>query len=100
MATTLIIRGGQVELAENFNKVFHRIEKAKKRRKDYLSGATEDFVKGEDRMLFYTDLTDYDEDDEEEQEQVVGRIFLDVDDVFGVMSDQRKDINPVGEDVD
>ena len=83
MATTLIVRGAQIELSdeESFTKVKHRIKKAKQRRVDYENGTTEEFSKGEDEIEFYTDMGDGE----------TGRVFFDTNDTFGCMSDKRSD---------
>lgn len=83
MATTLIVRGAQIELAdeESYTKVKHRIKKAKQRRVDYENGTAEEFSKGEDELEFYTDMGNGE----------TGRACFDTNDVFGVMSDKRSD---------
>jgi hypothetical protein len=89
MACTLMIRGGNIDLSpiEAFTKVRRRIEAAKQNRLDYSLGNSDKFNDGAaTEMLFYTDLG---VDDDEEQ--MTGRIYVDIADVIGVMSDEYKD---------
>lgn len=84
MACTLLIRGGNIDLHEDeaFNKVQHRIEAAKKHRIDYELGNADKFDDGnKTKLLFFTDLG----------EGGAGRIYVDVADCFGVMSDEYRD---------
>lgn len=83
MATTLHVRGNDIELAEeeSFGKVKRRVKTAKQRRLDYELGKVTEFEAGADQLEFYTDLGDGD----------TGRVYFDTADVFGVSSTERKD---------
>jgi len=89
MPCTLIIRGGEINLseAEAFTKVRRRIEAAKKNRIDYSLGNTEKFTDGAATEIIF--LTDMGEDDD--GNTLTGRVFVDIGDVIGVMSDEYKD---------
>jgi hypothetical protein len=89
MACTLLIRGGNIDLSpvEAFTKVRRRIDAAKKQRLDYSLGNSDKFGDGSvTEMAFYTDLGEDDDGN-----QMTGRIFVDVAEVIGVMSDEYKD---------
>jgi hypothetical protein len=84
MATTLLIRGAQIDLheSEKFNKVKHRIMKAKQRKIDYENGSADEMHTNDSDLQFFTDQGGDNEP---------GRIFVATDDCFGCMSDERKD---------
>jgi len=89
MACTLLIRGGNIDLSplEAFTKVRRRIDAAKKLRLDYSLGNSEKFGDGSiTEMMFLTDLGEDDDGN-----VMTGRIFVDVAEVIGVMSDEYKD---------
>jgi hypothetical protein len=89
MACTLLIRGGNIDLspAEAFTKVRRRIDAAKKRRIDYQLGNAEQFGDGSiTEMMFFTDMGEDDDGN-----AMTGRVFVDVAEVIGVMSDEYKD---------
>jgi hypothetical protein len=90
---TLIIKGGNIDLhpSEAFTKVRRRIEAAKKNRLDYELGNSEKFNDGAaTQLMFFTDLGEI-EDGDDAGEIAAGRIFVDVGDVIGCMSDEYKD---------
>lgn len=86
---TLLFKGGSIELSERekFQKVTKRIEAAKQNRLDYELGNVKEFNKGDStKILFFTDLGE-----EGGEWQGEGRIFLDIADVIGCISDEYKD---------
>ena len=89
MACTLLIRGGNIDLSplEAFTKVRRRIDAAKKNRCDYMLGNSDKFGEGSTTEIQF--LTDLGEDDD--GNAMTGRIFVDVGEVIGVMSDEYKD---------
>jgi hypothetical protein len=89
MPCTLIIRGGEITLheSENFNKIRHRANKAKKMLIDYQNGNIDGQSKGQKFQPAHI-LTFKTDNGEEEG----GRISIDVEDYIGVMSDEAKDI--------
>lgn len=82
MTCTLIIRGAEIELhdSEKFNKVRDRLNRARKLAEDYKNGA----VAGEKDFKPFHLLTFRTADD--------GRFSGDIENVFGVLSDEPKDI--------
>lgn len=89
MACTLLIRGGNIDLSpsEAFTKVRRRIEAAKQNRLDYSLGNSDKFGDGAATdIIFYTDLGE-----DGDGNPMTGRIYVDVADVIGVMSDEYKD---------
>lgn len=89
MACTLIIRGGNIDLApsEAFTKVRRRIEAAKKNRCDYNLGNSDKFGDGAATdIMFYTDMGA-----DDDGAALTGRVYVDIADVIGVMSDEYKD---------
>lgn len=93
MACTLIIRGGEIALheSENFNKIRHRANKAKKMLIDYQNGNIDGVTKGQifqpaHMLTFRTD------NDTEEG----GRVSVDVENYIGVLSDEAKDVGGGG----
>src|SRR4051812_25021245 len=99
MACTLIIRGGEITLheSENFNKVRHRANKAKKMLIDYQNGNIDGETKGQKFepahvLSFRTAAVDDDEDG--------GRISIDVESYIGVMSTEPKDTGGGGNNHD
>ena len=93
MPCILLIRGGEIELhpSENFNKIRHRANKAKKMLIDYQNGNIDGEQKGQKfepaHMLSFR--TAAMEDDETEDG---GRISIDVESYIGVMSTDPKDV--------
>jgi len=89
MACTLIIRGGEITLheSENFNKVRHRANKAKKMLIDYQNGNIDGQTKGQKFQPAHilTFKTDNGEDEG-------GRISIDIENYIGVLSDEAKDV--------
>jgi hypothetical protein len=85
---TILIRGGEIALheSENFNKIRHRANRAKKMLIDYQNGNIDGESKGQKFepahvLSFFTDLGDGEK----------GRISIDVENYIGVMSDEAKD---------
>ena len=90
MTCTLIIRGGEIELhdSERFNKVRQRLNAARKLSEDYKNGA----VAGEKDFQPFHLLTFRTADD--------GRFCGDIENVFGVLSDEPKDVGGSNSDED
>jgi hypothetical protein len=90
MACTLLVRGGEIELheSEKFNKVRHRLNRARKLSEDYKNGA----VAGDKEQKFepFHLLTFRTADD--------GRFAVDIENTIGVLSDEPKDIGGNDED--
>ena len=90
MTVTLLVRGGEIELheSEKFNKVRHRLNKARKLDEDYKNGA----ISGNDDQKFepFHMLTFRTADD--------GRFCGDIQNVFGALSDEPKDSGGVNDD--
>jgi hypothetical protein len=84
MACSLLIRGGEIELhdAENFNKIRHRLNKARKLSEDYKNGAIDGNSEGQKFDPFHV-LTFRTADD--------GRIAVDIENCIGVLSDVPRD---------
>jgi hypothetical protein len=93
MACTLIIRGGEIALheSENFNKIRHRANKAKKMLIDYQNGNI-DGVSKDQRFQPAHVLTFRTDNDTEEG----GRVSVDVENYIGVLSDEAKDVGGGG----
>jgi len=97
MACTLLIRGGEIALheSENFNKIRHRVNKAKKMLIDYQNGNIDGESKGQvfqpAHVLSFKTDNDTDEG---------GRISVDVESYIGVMSDDPKDVGAAADDDD
>jgi hypothetical protein len=97
MPCTLLIRGGEIELhpSENFNKIRHRVNKAKKMLIDYQNGNIDGETKGQKFELahvlsFRTAAMEDDEDD------AGGRISIDIESYIGIMSTEPKDVGGGG----
>jgi hypothetical protein len=95
MPCILMVRGGEIELhpSENFNKIRHRANKAKKMLIDYQNGNIDGETKGQKFepahvLSFRTAAVDDDEDG--------GRISIDVESYIGVMSTEPKDVGGGG----
>jgi hypothetical protein len=84
MACTLLIRGGEIELheSENFNKIRHRLNKARKLSEDYKNGTIDGNSEGQKFDPFHV-LTLRTSDD--------GRIAVDIENCIGVLSDEPRD---------
>jgi hypothetical protein len=84
MACTLLIRGGEIELheSENFNKLRHRLNKARKLSEDYKNGTIDGSTNGQKFDPFHV-LTFRTADD--------GRIAVDIENAIGVLSDEPRD---------
>jgi hypothetical protein len=84
MACTLLIRGGEIELHEfeNFNKIRHRLNNARKLSEDYKNGSISGDGEGQKFNPFHV-LTFRTADD--------GRIAVDIENCIGVMSDLPRD---------
>lgn len=91
MTVTLLIRGGEIELheSEKYNKVRHRLNKARKLSEDYKNGAIDGKSEGQKFEPFHT-LSFRTADD--------GRFCGDIENVFGALSDEPKDISNDDED--
>jgi hypothetical protein len=89
MACTLIIRGGEIALheSENFNKVRHRANKAKKMLIDYQNGNIDGTSKGQ--KFEPSHILTFKTDNETEEG---GRISIDIENYIGVLSDEAKDV--------
>ena len=85
MACTLLVRGGEIELhdEERFNKIRHRLNKARKLSEDYKNGTIDGKTNGQKFDPFHV-LTFRTADD--------GRLAVDIENVIGVLSDESKDI--------
>lgn len=85
MATELIVQGGSITLheSESFNKVRHRLNRAKKMIIDYENGNIDGTTKGEKFEPFH-ELSFRTEED--------GRVSVDPAKVIGVTSDEPKDV--------
>jgi hypothetical protein len=85
MPCTLLVRGGEIELheSEKFNKIRHRLNKARKLSEDYKNGAISGA--GEDGQKFepFHVLTFRTADE--------GRVAVDIENCIGVMSDESRD---------
>jgi len=88
MTCTLLVRGGEVELhdSELFNKVRQRLNKARKLSEDYKNGTIDGKEKGQEFEPFHV-LTFRTADD--------GRISIDIENCFGVLSDEPKDVGVI-----
>jgi hypothetical protein len=88
MACTLLIRGGEIELhpSENFNKIRHRANKAKKMLIDYQNGNIDGVSK--DQKFDPAHVLSFRTDNGAEEG---GRISVDVENYIGVISDEPKD---------
>ena len=88
MPCTLIIRGGEIALheSENFNKIRHRANKAKKMLIDYQNGNIDGQSKGQ--KFEPSHILTFKTDNGEEEG---GRISIDIENYIGVMSDEPKD---------
>lgn len=88
MTCTLIIRGGEIELhdSERFNKVRQRLNSARKLSEDYKNGT----IAGDAKQKFepFHLLTFRTADD--------GRFCGDIENIFGVLSDEPKDVGGGG----
>jgi hypothetical protein len=95
MACTLLVRGGEIALheSENFNKIRHRANKAKKMLIDYQNGNIDGVSKDQKFQPAHV-LTFRTDNDTEEG----GRISIDVENYIGVMSDEPKDVGGGGND--
>ena len=93
MACSLLIRGGEIELHEdeNFNKIRHRLNKARKLSEDYKNGTIDGNSEGQKFNPFHV-LTFRTADD--------GRIAVDIENCIGVLSDLPRDGNDAAEEED
>ena len=93
MTVTLLVRGGEIELheSEKFNKVRHRLNRARKMSEDYKNGAIDGKSEGQKFEPFHL-LTFRTADD--------GRFACDIENCIGALSDEPKDIGGGGNDVD
>lgn len=84
MTVTLLVRGGEIELheSEKFNKVRHRLNRARKLSEDYKNGAIDGKTEGQKFEPFHM-LTFRTADD--------GRFCGDIENVFMALSDEAKD---------
>lgn len=84
MTVTLLVRGGEIELheSEKFNKVRHRLNRARKMSEDYKNGAIDGKSDGQKFEPFHL-LSFRTADD--------GRFTGDIENVFGCLSDEAKD---------
>jgi hypothetical protein len=84
MACTLLVRGGEIELheTENFNKIRHRLNKARKLSEDYKNGTIDGNSEGQKFDPFHV-LTFRTVND--------GRLAVDIENTIGVLSDEARD---------
>jgi hypothetical protein len=84
MTVTLLVRGGEIELheSEQFNKVRHRLNRARKMSEDYKNGTIDGKTEGQKFQPFHM-LTFRTADD--------GRFTGDIENVFGALSDEPRD---------
>jgi hypothetical protein len=84
MTCTLLVRGGEIELheSENFNKIRQRLNRARKLAEDYKNGAIDGKSEGQNFEPFHI-LSFRTADD--------GRVAYDIENCFGVLSDEPKD---------
>ena len=84
MTVTLLVRGGEIELheSEKFNKVRHRLNKARKLSEDYKNGAIDGKSEGQKFEPFHL-LSFRTADD--------GRFTGDIENVIGALADDPKD---------
>ena len=84
MPCSLLIRGGEIELdeSEKFNKIRHRLNRARKMSEDYKNGAIDGKSEGQKFEPFHL-LTFKTADG--------GRFSGDIENVFAVLSDELKD---------
>jgi hypothetical protein len=92
MTVTLLVRGGEVELheSEKFNKVRHRLNRARKLSEDYKNGTIGGSKDNGDQkfepfhlLTFRTEIED---------EDGGGRITVDIENVIGALSDEPRDV--------
>lgn len=85
MTCTLLVRGGEIELheTEKFNKIRHRLNRARKLSEDYKNGAIDGKTEGQKFEPFHL-LTFRTADD--------GRVGVDIENCIGVLSDEPKDV--------
>lgn len=97
MPCTLLIRGGEIALheSENFNKIRHRANKAKKMLIDYQNGNIDGVSK--DQKFTPSHMLSFRTDNDTEEG---GRISVDVENYIGVMSDEHKDVGGGNEEED
>jgi hypothetical protein len=93
MTVTLLVRGGEVELheSEKFNKVRHRLNRARKLSEDYKNGAIDGKTEGQKFEPFHL-LTFRTADD--------GRFAVDIENTIGALSDEAKDVGGSSDDED
>lgn len=91
MPCSLLIRGGEIELdeSEKFNKIRHRLNRARKLSEDYKNGAIDGKSEGQKFEPFHL-LTFKTADG--------GRFCGDIENVFGVLSDELKDVGGSNDD--
>lgn len=96
MSVTLLVQGGEVELAENFNLVRHRLNAAFKSVEDYRNGDWDaDAHKqsnnkdGVPRPFHDLSFITADEDGDPE-----GRVTISYEKIIGVTSDELRDVEP------
>lgn len=82
MATFIIIQGGEMEIAENYNLVRHRLNKAQRQLLDYQNGNI-DGDSDDQKFDPYHQLSF--------KTAEGGRISVNVEKVIGVSSDEAKD---------
>ena len=91
MTVTLLVRGGEIELheTEKFNKVRHRLNRARKMAEDYKNGTIDGKTDGQKFEPFHV-LTFRTADD--------GRLAVDIENCIGALSDVAKDGGGVDDD--
>jgi hypothetical protein len=96
MTVTLIIRGGEIELheSEQFNKVRHRLNRARKLSEDYKNGTIGGAKSSDNDQKFdpFHLLTFRTADD--------GRFCGDIENVIGALSDEPRDGGSGSDDED
>ena len=96
MTCILLVRGAEIELheSEKFNKVRQRLNRARKLSEDYKNGTISGSKNGEGDEKFepFHVLTFRTADD--------GRVSYDIENCFGVLSDEPKDVGGRNSDDD
>ena len=99
MTVTLLVRGGEVELheSEKFNKVRHRLNRARKLSEDYKNGTIGGTKSGDGDQKFEPfHLLTFKTADEDSEEG--GRICVDIENCIGALSDEPKDTGSVNDE--
>jgi hypothetical protein len=94
MGCTLLVRGGEIELheTENFNKIRHRLNRARKLSEDYKNGAISGAKENGQKFEPFHVLTFRTADN--------GRLAVDIENCIGVLSDVPRDSGGNEDDYD